>query len=180
MGDYNFGQIKDRIFEWAKNYNNFIEMVKNEPEILIYDLEFKNCLAQIVVYNPFFAPYKNVSFEALAIDSKKTMENGQPELIYVFYDSDNTFMEDVIYALDYGIKYCYAYIPGKLEEIYTGKKGYLDFTGEKPKRVIYPDDLKEYKQIFNGGKLICTGVQCQYLVLKSALGTIRILPEVFK
>lgn len=51
-------------------------MVKNERDFLIYDLTFLHCLAQIVVHDVSFAPYKCVSFEAMTLDSRKAMESG--------------------------------------------------------------------------------------------------------
>lgn len=184
MGNYNFTQIKEKVSGWGntllKDDTEFIEMVKNEKNLLIFDLTFQNCLAQIVVNDVFFAPYKSVSFEAITIDSKKAIESGQPDLIYFFYDSDDTLLEEVMGELDAGIEYCSNYIPNQLEEMYIGKRGKLDFVNEKKRNTIHPDDLNKFEQIYCGKEFVCTNVKSQYLVVDNGFTSIRILPRVFR
>lgn len=59
MQNYDFNKIKETILEWSKIYLtsncDFMEVTKNEKEELIFDLTFKNCLAQIVVCNSDFS-----------------------------------------------------------------------------------------------------------------------------
>lgn len=184
MRNYNFTQIREKVLEWGENLLkkgiDFIEIAKNEKEVLIFDLTFENCLAQIVVNDVFFAPYKSVSFEAMTIDSQKAMESGQPDLIYFFYDSDDTLVKDVIEELNDAIVYCSNYIPNQLEKMYIGKRGKLDFVNEKASKIIHPDDLKKVESIFCGEEFVCTAVQCQYLVVENDSSSIRILPRVFR
>ena len=148
--------------------------------MLIFDLTFHNCLAQIVVYDADFAPYKNVSLEAVTGNSKKAIESGQPDLIYFFYDSEDMMEDEVIDELNDGIEYCLNYIPDQLQQIYIGKKGTLYIDYKKVKRIVHPDDLKKIKKDFLYGEFVCTDVQFQYLVVKNNLISIRILPKVFK
>lgn len=184
MVNYNFAQIKEKVLEWGtallRNDVDFIEMIKNEENVLIFDLTFQNCLAQIVVNDVFFAPYKNISFEAATIDSKKAIESGQPDLIYFFYDSDDIPLEEVIEELDAGIEYCSNYVPNQLEEMYIGKRGKIDFANEKTSKVVHPDDINKVEQIFYREKFVCTNVQCQYLVVENDSDSIRILPRIFR
>lgn len=184
MENYDFEFIKERVLEWGekyiKNKDGFIEMVKNERDILIYDLTFLNCLAQIVVRDVSFAPYKCVSFEAMTMDSRKSMESGQPELIYFFYDSEDTLPDQVIEELDKGIEYCIHYIPDQLEATYIGKKGSINCATKKKERYIHPDDLTKADQILYQKDVICISVQYQYLVVRNDVGFIRVLPEVFR
>lgn len=183
MQNYDFNKIKEKILEWSQIYttNNseFIELTKNEKDGVIFDLTFHNCLAQIVVCDPTFAPYKNVSFEAMTIDSKKSIESGQPELIYFFYDSEGMMEKEVIDELNAGVEYCLNYIPNQLEDIYLGKQGILNIEDEKISRIVHPDDLKKIKKEFLSGKFVCTNIQFQYLVVENNLISIRILPRVF-
>lgn len=94
MQNYSLKQIKEKVLKWSQNNltsllknSDFFEVNKNEKDMLVIDLTFKYCLAQILVSDSTFAPYKYVSFEAMTLDSKKALEHGQPELIYFFYDS---------------------------------------------------------------------------------------------
>lgn len=165
---------------FLRNNVDFIEMVKNEKDALIFDFTFQNCLAQIVVNDVLFAPYKCVSFEAATLDSKKALESGQPDLIYFFYDSDDTLVEDVIEELNAGVEYCSNFTPNQLEEIYIGEKGKLQFENERINKIIHLDDLKKGKQILCGEEFVCTDVQFQYLVVNNNSDSIRILPGAFK
>ena len=108
------------------------------------------------------------------------LESGQPDLIYFFYDSDDTLVEDVIEELNAGVEYCSNFTPNQLEEIYIGKKGKLQFKNEKINKIIHPDDLKKGKQILCGEEFVCTDVQFQYLVVNNNSDSVRILPRVFK
>lgn len=184
MENNNFIFIKEKVLEWGENYirnkEEFIELVKNERDLLIYDLTFLHCLAQIVVRDVLLAPYKCVSFEAMTLDSRKAMESGQPELIYFFYDSEDTLADQVIEELDQGIEYCIHYIPDQLEATYIGKKGSINCVTEKKERYIHPDDLMKADQMLCQKDVICISVQYQYLVVRNDVGFLRVLPEAFR
>lgn len=184
MSTYNFSQIKEKVLEWGWGFLNnnasFIEMIKNEKNVLIFELTFQNCLAHVVVNDAFFAPYKHVSFEAITLDSDEAIKSGRPELIYFFYDSEDMSVADVVEELNVGVEYCANYIPNQLEGRYIGKRGNLCFENEKFNKIIHPDDLKKIKQISCREIFVCTDVQFQYLVVNNAFGSVRILPRVFK
>ncbi len=94
MSDYNYEQIKNTVYGWAQTNmlnhmkkQDLMEVTKNNNEALIIDLTFDFCQAQLVASNPSFAPYQYISFEAMTLDSKKAQEDGNPELVYFFYDT---------------------------------------------------------------------------------------------
>jgi len=74
--------------EKLKLNNILINIVKdNEKEYYII-LEKEKYLASIVIANPYYAPYKNVSFEIYRVDDAK--------IISSYYDNENiTFHENI-------------------------------------------------------------------------------------
>ncbi len=180
-----FKQIKNKVYEWGQQYikegNDYIELSKNNDTILIFDLTFYNCLAQIVVKEDSCAPYKNVSFEALTLaDSKKSIKYGYPEMIYFFYDSEDTTEDEVITELDKGIQYCLNYIPDELRYKYINKTGVLDIENQELTKLICPDDLQKIKKNLWTKEFVCTDTRCQYLILESGGTRIMVLPNAFK
>ena len=175
MIDYNFEQIKEIILDWNKvikaKYSEIVEEEKDLKNTLLLDFNFENCLAQIVVNKPTFAPYKYVSCEAL--DLKGPI---QAEPIYFYYDSEYSTVKETIGMLDYGIQYCLDYIPDKLAKLYIGKRGILNFE-KNELTVIYPDDINI---VFNKNEEFeCIGVQYQYIVVSNKKFSVRVLPEIF-
>lgn len=183
MKNYCFKGIREEVLRWYKfcisSGAEYIELTKNENEIVVIDLSFNYCLAQIIVCNTTYAPYNKVSFEAATIDSQKAIESGQPELIYFFYDSEYTTIENVIDELNAGVEYCLKYVPDFLETKYKGKKGVILMKGENISKIIHPDDLKKLEKADFNEEYICVDVQFQYLVIKNNIKTIRILPQFF-
>lgn len=123
MSNYSYDEIKKQIFKWSQKdilkylkEQDKMEISKNNDNGLIIDLTFDNCLGQVIVSNPIFAPYQFVSFEAMTLDSDKSHETGNPELIYFFYDTDKMSEKDVIKELEVAIKYCSDYIPNILKK----------------------------------------------------------------
>lgn len=184
MKNYCFDQIKKRILEWWQQYilngNNFIELEKNENNVLIFDLTFDNCLAQIIVNDEYFVPYKNVSFEAVTMGSEKAIANGYPELIYFFYDSEDMTEDEVVNQLNEGIRFCLNYIPNDLRKKYINKTGTLDVENEKMIEGIYPAGLEKVKEEFWEKEFVCTDTHCQYLVIENNGVRIMVLPKIFK
>lgn len=185
MDNYCFNQIKNKVFEWGQQYilegNDYIELSKNKDTILIFDLTFYNCLAQIVVKEDSCAPYKNVSFEALTFaDSEKSIKYGYPEMIYFFYDSEDTTEDEVITELDKGIQYCLNYIPDELRYKYINKTGVLDIENQELTKLICSDDLQKIKKNLWTKEFVCTDTWCQYLILESDGTRIMVLPKAFK
>lgn len=116
--DYTFNHIKAVILQWYHtglpkllSTSDQAELTRNEPEVLLIDLTFQHCLAQISVSDPFFAPYQYVSFEAMTLDSRQSQITGTPDIVYIFYDSQDTSQQEVLDKLAHGIKCCSAYIP---------------------------------------------------------------------
>lgn len=117
MSDYSYKEIKKRVFEWSKkdifrclSKQDEIKISKNNEEVLIIDLTFSNCLAQITVSDPVFAPYQFVSFEAISLYNK--VENSEvPDMTYFFYDTDKMQINEVMTELETGIRYCSNYLP---------------------------------------------------------------------
>jgi len=109
--NYTVKQIKCKIFEWYKGqfikHPTFfdVEIAKNEENILIIDFTFAECLAQIHVYEPDFAPFKYVAFDALSLVDESR--------IFYFYDTDRTTENEVIEQLNKGIEICSSYKPKK-------------------------------------------------------------------
>ena len=65
-----------------------IDVVKDNEEEYYIILEKQKYLASIVIANPYYAPYKNVSFEIYRVDDAK--------IIFSYYDNENiTFHENI-------------------------------------------------------------------------------------
>ena len=79
MKNHDFIQIKEEVLNWSQRYldskSDCFELIKNEEQVLMIDLSFPYCLARIDVCNQSFAPYKNVCFEALGINSSEGTSN---------------------------------------------------------------------------------------------------------
>lgn len=186
MGQYTFSEIKRRVFIWSQKdvlkymmKQDEIEISRNNDEILLIDLTFENCLAQLVVSIPSFAPYHFVSFEAMTLDSEKAQITGEPEIVYFFYDSIDMSEKEVINALEIAIKYCSSYAPNYLNKIYINKKGMLAIKSENICYAVHPDDIKKANAEIINSQFICMDVEAQYLVVKKDMLSLRILPQVF-
>ena len=77
MKHYTFSQIKTKVFEWFQKEaiklladQDEFELSKNDEKVLLINFTFNSCLAQLTVYDPAFAPYQFVSFEAMTLDSR--------------------------------------------------------------------------------------------------------------
>ncbi len=186
MSNYTFEQIKETVLKWSQSDiskqlagTDYVEITKNEEEILLIDLTFEYCLAQIVVSKPIFAPYQYVSFEAMTLESKRTQETGKPEMVYFFYDSADMSENEVLNEVSFGVKLCSEYIPDQLREMYLNKTGLLSIKNENLCHVMHPDDVKRYDKDLIVSDFVCTDIESQYLVVKNNLISLRILPQVF-
>lgn len=187
MNNYRYEEIKKRVFEWSlKDIFRYlkkqdeIEVSRNNDEALIIDMTFDNCLAQLIVSNPTFAPYQFVSFEAMTLDSDKAQESGIPDMVYFFYDTDEVSEKEVITELGIGIKYCSDYIPDLLRKTYLSKQGIFNVGYEYMSRVVHPNDVKKINREILNSEFMCVDVEAQYLVVKNNTLSLRILPQVFK
>lgn len=186
MGTYSYERIKKIVYEWCQKdllmnlkKQDEMEVSKNSNEALIIDLTFDNCLAQLTVSNPTFAPYQFVSFEAMTLDSSKALESGIPEMVYFFYDTDKMLEKDVISELEIGIQYCSNYIPDLLAKTYLNKRGTLSLECEKSFHAVHPNDIEKINKEILNSEFICVNVEAQYLVLSNHILSLRILPLFF-
>ena len=182
MEYYDLSQIKEHVLEWYRSYlnkSNCMEVTKNEKDILIIDMTFENCIAQLIVNEPGFAPYKHVYFEALALNSKKFLKTGLPDLIYFFYDSVDMTLEEIIEEINLGVQCCKKYIPEDLENRYINKQGVLNAGKSEWSKIIHSDDLKKIDDASLSRSFTCVGTQFQYLIVKNDDITIRVLPSFF-
>mgnify|MGYP000109359413 FL=1 len=69
-----------------------IDVVKDNEEEYYIILEKQKYLASIVIANPYYAPYKNVSFEIYRVDDAK--------IIFSYYDNENTTFHENIEKID--------------------------------------------------------------------------------
>lgn len=183
MGEYSFSQIKSSVFRWYQNVGcHYLAerdagmVSKNAEEILLIDLEFTNCIAQISVSNPSFAPFKFVSFEAI---STALQDLGDLKLTYFFYDSDGMTEQEVLNELSLGVKFCSSFVPNQLENAYLNKPGRLKIPKNQLRHFIHPDDIQKYEDPIIDSQYVCTGIQAQYLLLTNNLLSIRVLPDAF-
>ena len=140
------------------------------------DLEFTNCIAQISVSNPSFAPFKFVSFEAI---STTLQDLDDLKLTYFFYDSDGMTEQEVLNELSLGIKFCSSFVPNQLENAYLNRPGRLKIPKDQLRHYIHPDDIQKYEDLIIDTQYVCTGIQAQYLLLTNNLLSIRVLPDAF-
>lgn len=186
MGEYTFEEIKNAILEWVHEervkdiiQNRKLEISKNSEKILLLDLTFKYCMAQLTVNIPFFAPYQYVFFEAMTLDSEKAQETGQPELVYFFYDTNKMTEEEVINELETGFRYCVNYKPGCIRKTYLNKRGTLAIEFDHLHCIVHPDDIEKVNSENVKDEFICKDTEAQYLVVENNKLLLRILPMNF-
>lgn len=108
--DILFDKIRTEIIKWIEdNISRFeeerinVEVVNNNRDNYSVVFDFNNCMAEININQPDFAPYRYVSFEVVAI------VDNESKLIYSWYDDDNTNIEEIIFQLNKGIEYATNY-----------------------------------------------------------------------
>ena len=91
--------LKENIMKILKNKREklrlngiVIDVVKDNEEEYYIILEKEKYLASIVIANPYYAPYKNVSFEIYRVDDAK--------IIFSYYDNENTTFHENIEKID--------------------------------------------------------------------------------
>ena len=108
MNDYSYSEIKSHIIEWYKklslNYKNKYKFYisKNEPNMLIVDFEFPECLAQLTVSNLDYTPYRYIYFESVSLSTGAQ--------IYCFFDDNTAQKESVIKNLNDAFEFCRSYV----------------------------------------------------------------------
>lgn len=106
-----FQETKLLVIEWvAQNQAYFqgngikVEILRNEKEGYRASFENDICMAEIVVEQPYFAPYRFISFEIAAIKEE------QVTIVYNWYDHKNTTTNEIRRNLKKGIDYFIDYI----------------------------------------------------------------------
>lgn len=108
--DILFDKIRTEIIKWIEdNKSRFVqerinvEVVHNNRDSYSGVFDFNNCMAEIDINQPDFAPYRYVSFEVVAIVDNVS------KLIYSWYDDESTNIEEILFQLNKGIKYATNY-----------------------------------------------------------------------
>jgi hypothetical protein len=99
-----FGEVREAIFEWVKhsdeklrNNNISVEILIDEVDCLRIEFNFGEILAEAIVEEACFEPYRYIYFRAIGI------VNGVPDLLYFWYDEDGMGIEEIIEGLDKSI-----------------------------------------------------------------------------
>ena len=101
-----FDIVMNEIHKWCekitRKYAGFIkyEIEKDEKNIFIVNFNTNRFMAQLVVDNIGFHPYRFVSF--VILDMERDIYQ-QPS--YVFYDDENNSVSDIIAHLNFGIEF---------------------------------------------------------------------------
>jgi len=186
MENYTLERIKQRVFEWyqakcyevQENQECKLELTKNEKDVLLIEMSFKHCLATLAVFDPGWAPFKYVSFDANAVELEEGETRGTQEFNYFFYDSDDFKEQEVIDEIDFGFEYILNFQPGKLKKEYLNKKGTIQLIKKRIERVVhigYVDKDKKITQNDLEGEFICQGVQFHYLIVSNGEITLRVV-----
>lgn len=99
-----FQQIKEQITNWVYGKKTQLEYVKTDIDLDTQDslrvfFESDDLLAELLVEQGLFTPYRFVKLEILNIASNK------PVLIYAWYDSQNDDINTIINNLQIGLDY---------------------------------------------------------------------------
>lgn len=95
--------IIKNVKEWVRNiqkqYSGILQLGGVTEEDKVYRVEFtcKNCMIEVVVDEPDWAPYRNVSCLIVAL------VNNIPEVVYCWYDSDEDNISDILEQLNRSI-----------------------------------------------------------------------------
>ncbi len=75
-----------------------IEVAKDEPDCFHVFFETTNCVSELVVNKPDYAPYRRVSFLVMSANEPV---NSSP--VFSYYDSDSDTTEEIINQLNIGL-----------------------------------------------------------------------------
>lgn len=110
MNNLLFVEVREAISKWVKgnnekfkNKNILLEILKDDDNCLRVELNFGELLAEILVEEPDFAPYRYVSFQAVGI------VNGVPDLLYFWYDEEGMRIEEIIEKLSDAVTVVWGY-----------------------------------------------------------------------
>ena len=100
MNNLLFLKVKETVYNWLKSNeklesnNVSVEMLSNNEHHLRAILTFGECLAELRVEKPDFAPFRFVCFEMLRI------EHGDVSTVHTWYDNESSTLDEIIKSLD--------------------------------------------------------------------------------
>lgn len=80
-----------------------VEIVKNEERLFWAIFHLNGCMAQVIVAEPQFAPYRNVSFEVVSTVC------GETQSVFNWFDCDEDDTKGIIRNLQLGIEFAINY-----------------------------------------------------------------------
>ena len=104
-----FTEVREIVAHWLKRNqgifeNNIsVEVLRDNIDCLRFELNFGEILAEIIVEEPGFAPYRYVSFQAADII------DGVWKMVYTWYDEEETTAEEIVGNLDKALAACRSY-----------------------------------------------------------------------
>ncbi|MDR0298970.1 MAG: hypothetical protein LBI13_02655 [Streptococcaceae bacterium] len=75
------------------------EVIKDFPRIFEFSMDYNDCLAQIIVGDGMYTPYRFIAFEIVAF------VDGGVKYIFTWYDKENDESADIIENLDKGLNF---------------------------------------------------------------------------
>lgn len=85
--------------EWARRFPLSPEVLRDDPDGLRIIWETGTHLAELIVSRGEYAPYRFVSFQILDL-----LREPDQALVYSYFDSENSTMDEILTALDRGIE----------------------------------------------------------------------------
>lgn len=76
-----------------------IDIIENSDILFRLDFETEYSIAELIVDNPYFAPYRYVSFLVYNVN-----QSSKAEPIFAYYDNEASTIKEVVTKLDDGIK----------------------------------------------------------------------------
>ncbi|HEM2224809.1 TPA: hypothetical protein U0262_003028 [Listeria monocytogenes] len=92
-------QLIDSKKENLKENNIKLTIIKNEKDGYVVELDNDKCMAEIVVEEPTYAPYRYISFEVVSL------MDGKVKIIYSWYDDETSQWSDIEKELNKGIQF---------------------------------------------------------------------------
>nr|MBP3598916.1 hypothetical protein [Eubacterium sp.] len=96
-------EFVDKVICERQYPNGEIEVLRDEADCYQVGVEFENCIGEIMVNRPYFAPYRFVSMEILSSDQVTA------EQVFVWLDDEGDSVEEVIYQIKNGLKSAASY-----------------------------------------------------------------------
>jgi len=85
--------IKEKIYQKCK-----FNILRNDSKGYRIIVDFDNCMGEILVAQPSFAPYRYVSFEIISSISDDF------EYVFIWYDCDNDSVDDILFHVKEGLE----------------------------------------------------------------------------